>query len=106
MTPMRGTFVSLQQLLDTSDVDARRDEINALLINLLEQARDTEEAGAAANYGSAVLIYLDARREGRPETLATAKSNRDVQAQVLTAVMLLRRGRGKGRAGMEQPASL
>lgn len=106
MTPMREAFVAAVCLVDRERPDRHRHELSGHLLDLMDRARDAEEAGAAARFASAALRYLDALREGDSQEHADRRAELDVLTQVLAAVMLLRRGRIKNVVGHEQPASV
>jgi hypothetical protein len=92
MTPMREAFVSVLALIEQDDPLHDKIEINRLLILLMDRARDPEEAGAVAIYAAAVLRYLQACEMGGDEDIEQRLAEMEIQSQVLTAVMLLRRG--------------
>ncbi|MDB5596265.1 MAG: hypothetical protein JWM36_3226 [Hyphomicrobiales bacterium] len=94
MTPMRQAFVIALMLVEHED-SIERLLINKWLIATMDCARDDAEAGAAAQFVAAAILYLDARHIGDSAEIAAALLDLEVFTQNLAAVMLLRRGRVK-----------
>ncbi|MDB5640945.1 MAG: hypothetical protein JWN07_262 [Hyphomicrobiales bacterium] len=93
MTPMREAFVTVLDLIEQQTRD--RASINDWLMLLMERARDAEEAGAAANFAAAALLFLDACEKRDDAQIAELHDRFELNTHILTSVMLVRRGRFK-----------
>jgi hypothetical protein len=63
---------------------------------LMDRARDGDESGVVAIYAASVLRYIHACELGDAESAEQRFAETEIQLQVLTATMLLRRGQVKG----------
>lgn len=93
MTPMRQHFLAIHDIIQSDRPDASLPELRELLVGLITEARDTEEAGAAAIFSSAVLIFAEGLATAPPETLEERVRLLEIETQAMAAVMLLRQGR-------------
>ena len=59
MSPIRTSFKSIEQLFESPDLETRRSEIINLLHQLVESARDTEEAGLAVTFAASSVAYME-----------------------------------------------
>ncbi|MDB5652315.1 MAG: hypothetical protein JWL62_3835 [Hyphomicrobiales bacterium] len=99
---MRKTLVEVERLLYSATPERHLEKCNKLFYQLLNLARDAEEAGEAALFVASALIYL---RDG-PKASAANKSKLAAdlsnRSQALATVMLARRGQVEGRASGEE----
>ena len=95
MTPMRETFVAVLRLLEQDDPATDQVVISQLLVAMLDHARDAEEAGAAAKFAAAAMLYLQDIEKGEEASIDLRRADLGLQTHMLTSVMLLRRGKLK-----------
>lgn len=93
MTPMRQTFLAIHHMIHSERPDRFLPDLRRLLVGLISEARDTEEAGAAAIFASAVLIFVEGLATAPPDVSEDRRQRLEIESQVMAAVMLVRQGR-------------
>jgi hypothetical protein len=95
INPMRRTFASICKMVHSECPQDHLGELACLSVQLIDRARDPQEAGVAATFASMVMIYARGVEAGPPDLTQRRLVKLEMKAKTLAAVMLLRKCRIK-----------
>lgn len=93
LNPMRRILASICDLIRSERPQDRIRELTCLSIQLMDSARDPQEAGVAATFASMVMIYARGVDAGSAELSDRRLRDLEKKAKTLAAVMVLRKYR-------------